>query len=128
MKNSCHSLVSHQSARHTVEVCPADQAEFQKRIGIETLGQRLFRELPELYARLQGNLDDRSESSLRRADDLGRSKEPHAIDESHQTLLIAAEHDLVMRVGMQKEVRGVAHEFGVDRLPLRYLADDALKT
>jgi len=40
--------LSQRASPHAVEISPADLAERQKRIGIEVLGQRLFRELPKL--------------------------------------------------------------------------------
>jgi hypothetical protein len=50
---------------HGVEIGPADLAEGQKRIEIEALGHRLFRELPKLDARPQRNLGNGSEHGLR---------------------------------------------------------------
>ena len=39
------ALASRRGSMQAVQVCPADQAELQERIGIEALGQRLGREL-----------------------------------------------------------------------------------
>ena len=109
-----------------VQVGPADQAEGQKRIGIRAFGQRFLRELPQLDAGLQRNLDDRPHHRLRAADDFPWSKQPHAVDEADQALFVAAQRDLVMRIGVQQQLRRVHHEVGVDRLPFGDFVGDAL--
>ena len=113
---------------HVVQVGPADLAECQKRIGIEALGQRLFRELPELDARLQRDLDDGSEYRLRSSDDIRRSEEPHPVDKPDQALLIAAKRDLVVYESVQQHIRRIHYEVSVNGFPLRDLTCHALKT
>ena len=49
---------------------------------------------------------------------LGRSEEPHSVDQAHQALLFAAEHDVVMGIGVEEEIGRVNHEVGIDRLPV----------
>src|SRR5271169_3047401 len=87
---------------HIVQVSPANRAEYQQRIRIEALGQRLLRKLPELDTRLQQDLEDGSENRLRSFDHISRSKEPHSVDEPDHALLIAAQRDLVAGVSVHQ--------------------------
>ena len=102
---------------HAVQVRSADQAEFLKRIGIEALGQCLLRELPELDPRFERNLGYGLYDRLRRGNNPRWSKEPHAVNKPDQALFIARQLDVVMCVGVQKQIRRVEHEVGVNRLP-----------
>src|SRR5215469_14596931 len=94
--------LSHDCSVNVVQVSPTNGAEYQQRIRIEALGQRLLRELPELDTRLQQDLDDGSEHGLRSTNNISRSKEPHSVDKSDHALLIAAQCDLVVGVGAQE--------------------------
>ena len=60
-------------------------------------------------------------------DNLGRRKEPHAVDKPDQTLLVAAQRELVAGVGVQQQVRRAHHEIGINGLPFRDLGRDPLK-
>ena len=62
---------------HFVQVRPARQAEWQKRIDMAILGQLRGRELPQLHARFQGDFDEFSNHSVRFVHNVRRSKEPH---------------------------------------------------
>ena len=121
------SVLLHDCSVHIVQVGPANQAECQKRIGIEALRQSLFRELPELNTRFQRDFDDGSEHRLRAADNIRGSKEPHSVHKTDQAALIIAQNNLVVCVSVQHQIRRAYHEVGVNRLPLRDLTRDALK-
>ena len=84
-------------------------------------------ELPELNTRLQQDLDDGSEDRLCSIDNISRSKEPHAVDEPDQVLLIAAECDLLSGVSVQEQIRRTHDEISINGLPFRDLGCDALK-
>ena len=77
--------------------------------------------------RLQQDFDNGSEHLFRSANDLRRSKQPHAVDQPDQALLIAAQHDLVVRVSVQQQVRRVHDEVSINRLPLLDLTCDSLE-
>ena len=55
----------HTRPTHVIQISPANRGERQKRIGFGALGQRLFRELPELDTRLQRDLHNGFEHRLR---------------------------------------------------------------
>jgi len=106
------------------------QAKLNARSGS---GSRLFanasfRKLPELDARLERNLDDGSQHRLRAADHIRRSEEPHSVHKPDQAPLFVVQHDLVFGVCLQHQARGAHHEVGINRLPLRDLTCNALKT
>jgi hypothetical protein len=112
---------------HPVEIGPADLAEGQKRIGIGALGQCLFRELPEIDTRPQGNLHNGSEHGLRSTHNIVRGEQPHSVDEPDQALLIAGGRDVVVREGVQQHIRRTHDEISVNGFSLGDLACDALK-
>src|ERR1700724_1027596 len=98
------AFLNHRSV-HVVQVSTAYRAEYQQRIRIEALGQRLLRKLPELDTRLQHDLDDGSEHRLRSIDNISRSKEPHSVDKPDHALLIAAQCDVVVGVSVREKIR-----------------------
>ena len=113
---------------HFVQVRPASQAEWQKRIDTAILGQLRGRELPQLHARFQGDLDEFSNHSVRFVHNVRRSKEPHSVCKPDEVLFIAIERDLVLHVSIQKPLRSAHNKVGVDRLPFRQLSRDPLQT
>ena len=68
------AVASRRASGDAVEIGPADLAEREKRIGNRATRQRLFRELAQLDARLQRDLNDGSERRLRSAYHIRRGK------------------------------------------------------
>ena len=99
-----------------VQVGSADQAELQERVRIRALRQCLARQLAQLHTGLQHDLYNGFERGFRSGHDLRRGKQPHAVDEADEVLLVDAQHKLVVSVSVQKQLRRALEEVGINPL------------
>jgi len=77
--------------------------------------------------RLRRDLDSGSEHPLRAADDIERSKQPHSVDQTDETLLAAARCHFLLCVSIEQEMRRARYKVGIDHFPLCDLAGGAMK-